>query len=249
MELEALKTYIETHLKTGFIRSSKSPTGAPILFDKKPDGSLRLCVNYQGLNNLTIKNRYLLLLIGEALDCLGQAKRFTQLDLTSAYHQMRIREGNKWKTAFRIRYSHFKYQVMPFGLFNAPASFQGYINRIFAKKLDIFVVVYLNDILIYTEDLSQPHVDTVQWILEQLQIYGLYVDLKKCWFYEDEVQLLGFIVSVQGIKMEKKRIKAVKTWPKPKSVRDIQMFLGFANFYRRFIRNFSRIAAPFTSML
>ena len=149
-----MKTYIETHLKTGFIRPSKSPAGAPILFDKKPNGSLRLCVDYRGLNNLTIKNRYPLPLIGESLDRLGRAKRFTQLDLTSAYHQMRIKEGDKWKTAFRTRYDHFEYQVMPFGLSNAPASFQGYNNKILAEKLDIFIIVYLDNIFIYTESRS-----------------------------------------------------------------------------------------------
>ena len=152
VELETLKAYIETHLKTGFIRPSKSPAGAPILFDKKPDGSLCLCMDYRDLNNLTIKNRYPLPLIGEALDRLGRAKRFTQLDLTSAYHRMKIREGDEWKTAFRTRYGHFEYQVMPFGLSNAPASFQCYINKILAEKLDIFVVVYLDHILIYIED-------------------------------------------------------------------------------------------------
>ena len=123
VELETLMTYIETYLKTGFIRPSKSPAGTPILFDKKPDGSLRLCVDYRGLNNLTIKNRYPLPLIGESLDQLGQAKRFTQLDLTSAYHRMRIREGEEWKTVFHTRYGHFEYQVIPFGFSNTPASF------------------------------------------------------------------------------------------------------------------------------
>ena len=152
IELEILKTYIETHLKTGFIRPSKSLADAPILFDEKPDGSLRLYVDYRGLNNLTIKNRYPLPLIGESRDRLGRAKRFTQLDLTSAYHRMRIWEGDEWKTAFCTRYGHFKYQVMPFGLSNAQASFQGYINKILAEKLDIFVIVYLDDILIYNED-------------------------------------------------------------------------------------------------
>ena len=123
VELETLKTYIETNLANGFIRPSKSPAGAPILFDRKPDGSLRLCVDYRGLNNITIKNRYPLPLIGESLDRLGRARRFTQLDLTNAYHRMRIREGDEWKTAFRTRYGHFEYQVMPFGLSNAPATF------------------------------------------------------------------------------------------------------------------------------
>ena len=123
VELETLKTYIEINLANGFIRSSKFPAGAPILFDKKPDGSLRLCVDYRGLNNITIKNRYPLPLIGESLDRLGRARRFTQLDLTNAYHRMRICEGDEWKTAFRTQYGHFEYQVMPFSLSNAPATF------------------------------------------------------------------------------------------------------------------------------
>ncbi len=156
-----MKTYIETRLKTGFIQLSKSLVGAPIFFDKKPDGSLRLCVNYRGLNNLTIKNRYSLPLIDKSLDRLSQAKRFIQLDLTSAYHRMRIQEGNKWNTAFHIRYGHFEYQVISFSLSNAPASFQGYINKILTEKIDIFVVVYLDDILIYTEDPGQPYIEVV----------------------------------------------------------------------------------------
>ena len=123
VELETLKAYIETYLKTGFIRPSKSPAGSPIFFDKKPNGSLRLCIDYRGLNNLTIKNRYLLPIIDESLDWFGCAKRFIQLDLTSAYHWMRIWEGDKWKILFCNRYGHLEYQVMPFSLFNAPASF------------------------------------------------------------------------------------------------------------------------------
>ncbi len=210
MELETLKTYIKTHLKTGFIWPFKSPSGALILFDKKPDDSLRLCVNYRGLNNLTIKNRYPLSLIGESLDWLGRAKRFTQLDLTSTYHRMRIREGNEWKTAFHTRYDHFEYQVMPFGLSNAPASFQGYINKILAEKLDIFVIVYLDDILIYTEDPAKPHVDEIRWVLEQLQKHGLFANLKKCRFHPDEVRFLGFVVSSQGIRMEEERFEVIK---------------------------------------
>ena len=187
VELETLKIYIETYLKTGLIRPSKSPAGAPIFFDKKPDGSLRLCVDYWGLNNLTIKNQYPLPLIGESLDRLGRAKRFTQLDLTSAYHRMRIKEGDEWKTAFRTRYGHFEYQVMPFGLSNAPASFQGYINKILAEKLDIFVILYLDDIFIYTEDQRRGHVEAVRWILDILRKNGLLANLKKCWFHKDKV--------------------------------------------------------------
>ena len=162
---------------------------------------------------------------------------------------MRIREGDEWKTAFRTRYGHFEYQVMPFGLTNAPASFQGYINKILAEKLDIFVIVYLDDILIYTEDDGDGHVAAVRWVLEQLRKFSLYANLKKYRFHQDEVRFLGYVVSSKGIRMEDERIEAVKQWPEPQSVRDIQVFLGFANFYRRFIQGFSRIAAPLTSML
>ena len=162
MELETLKAYIETNLASGFIKPSKSFANTSILFDRKSDGFLRLCINYQGLNNLTIKNQYLLLLIGELLDRLRKARQFTQLDLTSAYYQIRIRKGDKWKTVFKTRYSHFVYQVMPFGLINALASFQRYINKIFVEMFDIFIIVYLDDILIYTDDDRNGHVAAVQ---------------------------------------------------------------------------------------
>ena len=162
---------------------------------------------------------------------------------------MRIREGDKWKTAFRTQYGYFKYQVMPFGFSNAPAIFQGYVNKILAEKLDVFVIVYLDDILIYTEDPGQAHVEAVWWVLDNLRRHGLFANLKKCRFHQDEVCFLGYVVSAQGIQMEDERIEAVKSWPEPKSVRDIQVFIGFANFYWRFIQGFSKIAAPLTSML
>ena len=168
MELETLKAYIETYGKTEFIRPFNSPTVATIFFNKKPEGSFCLYVDYRGLNNLTIKNWYLLPLIGKSLDWLGCAKRFTHQGFTSAYKRMRIQEGNEWITALRTGYGHFKYQVMPFDLFNAPASFQRYINKILAEKLDIFVIVYLDNILIRTEDPGQPHRDAVRSVLEQL---------------------------------------------------------------------------------
>ena len=161
VELETLKTYIKTNLANGFIRPSKSSTGALILFICKKDGSFWLYIDDQGLNNLTIKNWYLLPLIGESLDRLGRVKRFTQLDLTNAYHQIRIREGDEWKTTFWTWYGYFEYQVMSFDLSNALATFQGYVNKILVEKLDVFVIVYLNDIFIYTEDLGQAHVKTV----------------------------------------------------------------------------------------
>ena len=249
VELKPFKTYIKTNLANNFICPSKSPANAPILFDKKSNESLRLFVDYWGLNNIIIKNRYPLPLVGESLDRLSHAKQFTQLDLTSAYHQMRIKEGDEWKTAFQTRYGHFEYQVMPFGLTNTPKSFQGYVNKILAEKLDIFVIVYLDDIHIYTKDLEKAHVEAVCWVLEVLRKYGFYTNLKKCHFHKDEVRFLGFVVSRDGIRMEEERINAVKKWPEPESIRDIQIFIGFANFYRRFLKGFSRIAAPLTAML
>ena len=169
MELKLLKTYIETNLPNGFIQLLTSPAGAPILFIGKRNGSLWLYVNYSGLNNLTIKNRYPLPLIGKFLNRLRQAKYFTQLDLTSVYYWLRIKKRNKCKTAFKTRYGHFKYQVMPFKLSIAPASFQDYIDKILVKKLNIFIIVYLDDILIYTKDASQAHVDAVCWVLNKLR--------------------------------------------------------------------------------
>ena len=249
VELETLKTYIETNLANGFIRLSKSSAGAPILFNWKPDGSLRLCVDYWGLNNIIIKNQYPLPLIGKSLNWLGRAKRFTQLVLTNAYHRIKICKDDEWKTAFRTRYGHFKYQVMPFGLSNTPAIFQGYVNKILAKKLDIFIIVYLDNILIYTEDLGQPHVKTMRWVLDQLRKYSLFANLKKCCFHQDEICFLGYGVSSKRINMEAKQIKVVRKWLEPKSVRDIQVFLDFANFYRQFIKGFSKINAPFTLIL
>ena len=169
----------------------KSPAGVPIFFVRKADSSFCFCVNYQGLNNLTIKNWYPLALIDESLDRLGRVKRFTQLNLTSAYHQIRIKEGNEWKTAFQTCYSYFKYQMMPFGLSNAPASFQGYINKILAKKLNIFVIVYLNNILIYTKNPGQDHVEAVRRLFDVLRRHGLFSNLKKCQFHKNKVCFLG----------------------------------------------------------
>ena len=162
---------------------------------------------------------------------------------------MRICEGDEWKTAFQTCYGHFEYQVMPFGLSNAPATFQRYVNKILAEKLDIFVIVYLDNILIYIKDPGQPYIEAVRWVLDQLRKYSLFANLKKCCFHQDKVCFLGYVVLSKGISMEVEQIKVVKKWPEPKSVQDIQVFLGFANFYRRLIQGFSRIAAPLISML
>ena len=159
---------------------------------------------------MTIKNWYPLPLISKSLNCLGCANHFTQLDLTNAYHWMRIWEGDEWKIAFRMQYGHFEYQVIPFGLFNAPASFQGYVNKILAEKFDVFVIVYLDNILIYIVDTGQSHVEAVWWVFGELWKYGLFANLKKCRFHQEEVRFLGYVVSSQRICMVEKRTNVVK---------------------------------------
>ena len=246
-ELATLKDYIDSNLQSGFIAPSSSPSGAPILFVKKKDGSLRLCVDYRGLNKITIKNRYPLPLIGELLDRLGQAKFFTKIDLRNAYNQIRIAEGDEWKTAFRTRYGLFEYRVMPFGLTNAPASFQHLVNFTFRDMLDKFIIVYLDDILIYSSTLEEHH-QHVEQVLQRLQEHKLYAKAEKCEFHSRSVEFLGFKVSPDGISMDPGKVQAISEWPSPKNVTEVQSFLGFTNFYRQFIRSYSAIAAPLTNL-
>lgn len=246
-ELGVLREYLDMMLEKGWIQPSTSPAGAPILFVPKKDGSLRLCVDYRGLNNLTIKNRYPLPLIGETMDRLAGATIYTQLDLRDAYHRIRIRKGDEWKTAFRTRYGHFEYTVMPFGLANAPATFQSYINRALSDLLDICCVVYLDDILIYSNS-EREHIRHVRRVLDRLRRYGLYCKRSKCAFHTQQVNFLGFIISPQGTQMEPERVKTITEWPEPRCVYDVQQFLGFANFYRKFIEGYSKIVAPMTEL-
>ena len=247
-ELKALHEYLQENLDKGYIRASSSPAGAPILFVKKRDGSLRLCVDYRGLNKITVKNRYPLPLIREFLDRLRDAKFFSKIDLRAGYNLVRIAEGEEWKTAFRTRYGHYEYLVMPFGLTNAPATFQHLMNDVLREFLDDFVVVYLDDILIFSQS-REDHTRHVRLVLDRLRTNGLFAKPEKCSFYQSEVEYLGYLVSTVGVRMDPKKVSAVLDWPEPSSVHGLQVFLGFANFYRRFIRNYSKIAAPLTRLL
>lgn len=247
-ELKILREYLDTALAKGWIRHSISPAGAPVLFAPKKNGKLRMCVDYRGLNKITRKNRHPLPLVTQILDQLTGCKHFTKLDLKDGYHQIRIRKGDEWKTAFRTRYGHFEYLVMPFGLANAPATFQAYVNKALAGLVDDFCVVYLDDILIFSKD-RESHVEHVKQVLHRLRKYELYANLKKCEFFLERVEYLGFLISENGIEMDPRRVDTIKNWPKLKSFRDIQVFLGFANFYRRFIYRYSQITRPLTDML
>ena len=246
-EREVLRNYLNKAQEKGWIRPSKSPAGAPILFVPKKDGELRLCVDYRGLNAITVKNRYPIPLVTEILDRFVGAKYFTKLDLKDAYHRIRIRTGDEWKTAFRTRYGHFEYQVMPFGLANAPATFQAYVNKAMSNLLDTCVVVYLDDIVIYSADL-QTHRAQVRDVMSRLRSHSLYCKRSKCSFEVDTIEYLGFIISPQGITMDQDRVRTIAEWPEPRSVKEVQSFLGFANFYRNFIPQFSRISAPLSEL-
>ena len=247
-ELKVLKQYIDRHLIIEFIRFFTFSVDVSILFVKKKDGDLRLCVNYRGLNLLTIKNRYLLSFIEESINRFSKVKIYTRLNITAAYHRLKIRKGDEWKTTFRTRYGHFEYQVLLFDFTNALASFQVYINRILTKKLNVCVIVYLNDIIVYSKTLEQ-HDKNVCWVLKQLRLFSLYVARSKCQFQTNTIDFVNFRVSIKRVQMMIDKLEVIRSWPRLTSMIHIMQFIDFANFYKRFIRNFFKIVAPFIEML
>lgn len=246
-ERAAMEKYLKEALDNGFIRTSTSPAGAGFFFVEKKDGDLRPCIDYRGLNRITIKNRYPLPLMTSAFEILQGATIFTKLDLRNAYHLVRIREGDEWKTAFNTPTGHYEYRVMPFGLVNAPAVFQALINDVLREMLNKFVFVYLDDILIFSCN-YQEHIQHVRQVLSQLLKHSLFVKLEKSEFHVSSTPFLGFIVSKGNIQMDPGKVRAVQEWPQPNSVKQVQRFLGFANFYRRFIKNFSSVAEPLSAL-
>ncbi|KAI0992107.1 hypothetical protein K3495_g16079 [Podosphaera aphanis] len=220
-------------LNKGWIRPSSSSAAAPVLFAKKPSGGLRFCVDYCGLNAITIPDRYPLPLFKETLRQLSKAKWFTKLDVKSAFHRVRIREGDEWMTAFRCRLGLFEWLVTPFGLINAPATFQRYINEHLREHLDIDATAYIDDVLAYTDGSIEDHWKTVRSILGKHDKAGLYLNIDKCDFLCKQVKYLGFIVRAgEGITVDPAKVKAILEWKVPTSVKGVRSFLGFANFYR-----------------
>ena len=242
-ELTALREWLDENLRKGFIRPSSSPVASPVLFVKKPGGGLRFCVDYRALNNITVKDRYPLPLIKESLNNLSGMKYFSRIDIVSAFNNLRIEKGQEYLTAFRTRFGLYESLVMPFGLTGAPATFQRYINDALREHLDIFCTAYLDDILIYSRT-REEHIEHLKMVLQKLRAAGLFANPAKCEFLVKETKFLGLIVGQEGIRMDPAKVETVKDWKTPTCVTDVQAFIGFGNFYRRFIRDFSKLTAP-----
>ncbi|CAH9095580.1 unnamed protein product [Cuscuta europaea] len=247
-ELEELRRQLDELLGTGKMRPSKAPYGAPVLFQKKHDGTLRMCVDYRALNKVTIKNRYPIPLIADLFDRLGGAKIYTKMDLQKGYYQVRIAEGDEPKTACVTRYGSFEWLVMPFGLTNAPATFCTLMNKIFQPYLDRFVVVYLDDIVVYSNSMEE-HVEHLRIIFQVLRENELYVKKEKCMFATEEVHFLGHVIGHGKLMMDMGKIRAIVEWEAPTKVTELRSFLGLINYYRRFIEGYSKRAAPLTDLL
>ncbi|GJY50732.1 putative reverse transcriptase domain-containing protein [Tanacetum coccineum] len=246
-EMKELSEQLKELSDKGFIRPSSSPWGAPVLFVKKKDGSFRMCIDYRELNKLTVKNRYPLPRIDDLFDQLQGSSVYSKIDLRSGYHQLRVREEDIPKTAFRTRYGHYEFQVMPFGLTNAPAVFMDLMNRVCKPYLDKFVIVFIDDILIYSKN-KQEHEEHLKLILELLKKEELYAKFSKCEFWIPKVQFLGHVIDSKGIHVDPAKIESIKDWASPKSPTEIRQFLGLAGYYRRFIEGFSKIAKPMTKL-
>ena len=246
-EMRELKAQLEDLLSKGFIRLSISPWGAPVLFVKKKDGSLRLCIDYRQLNRVTIRNQYPLPRIDELFDQLQGSRVYSKIDLRSGYHQLRVQESDVHKTAFRTRYGHYEFLVMPFGLTNAPAAFMDLMNRVFQPYLDRFVIVFIDDILVYSGS-SEEHSEHLRIVLQTLRERQLYAKLSKCQFWLDRVAFLGHVISAEGVSVDPQKIEAVVNWKPPKNVSEVRSFLGLAGYYRKFVEGFSKIAAPLTKL-
>ncbi|GJU61837.1 putative nucleotidyltransferase, ribonuclease H [Tanacetum coccineum] len=246
-KMQELSGQLQELQEKGFIRPSHSPWGAPVLFMKKNDGSFRMCIDYRELNKITIKNRYPLPRINDLFDQLQGACYFSKIDLRLGYHQLRVHEDDIPKTAFRTRYGHFEFTVMPFGLTNAPAVFMDLMNRVCKPYLDNFVIVFIDDILIYSKT-KEEHEVHLKLVLELLRKEKLYAKFSKWEFWLQEVHFLGHVVNQSGIHVDPSKIEAVKNWKAPTTPSKVRSFLGLAGYYRRFIANFSKIAKTITSL-
>ena len=248
LELEECKRQLADFLAKQHVRPSKSPFGAPVLFVRKKDGTLRMCIDYRALNKITVKDRYPMPRADELLDQLLHARVFTKLDLRSGYHQVRVAEEDIPKTAFRTKFGHFEFTVMPFGLCNAPATFQRMMNDALRPFIDDFVIVYIDDILIFSRNEAE-HEEHLRAVLQRLREHKLQAKRSKCEFGMDELDYLGHTINWQGVKMNDAKIRAIEEWPAPKNVKELRSFLGLAGYHRKFVEHFSQRTMPMSELL
>ncbi|PKU61488.1 RNA-directed DNA polymerase [Dendrobium catenatum] len=247
-EHEELKRQIEGLMSKGLVRPSVSPCAVPALLVPKKDGTYRMCIDSRAVNKITIKYRFPIPRLDDIFDQLHGAKLFSKIDLRSGYHQIRMRPGDEWKTAFKTRDGLYEWTVMPFGLSNAPSTFMRLMNHVFQPFLCQFVVVYFDDILIYSGN-QEEHLQHLHQVFMVLRAQKLFINLPKCQFLVSRISFLGYVISDTGIEADPNKIEAIVNWPVPQSFTDVRRFHGLASFYRRFIRNFSTVAAPITEVL
>jgi hypothetical protein len=246
-ELAELNEHIKDLLGKGFIRPSSSPWGATVIFVLKKDGTQRLCMDYHALNEVTVKNKYPLPRIDDLFDQLCGASVFSKINFRSGYHQLKIRECDILKIAFVSRYDLYEYTMMSFGLTNALAYLMYLMNKFFMKYLDKFVVVFIDDILIYSR--SEEYEEHLHLLLQKLREHRLYVKLSKCEFWSKQVAFLGHVISKGGIFVDPSKVQDVLSWNAPTSIGDFQSFLGLTGYYKRFIEGFSNISKPMIKLL
>jgi hypothetical protein len=247
-ELAELKEHIKELLEKGFIRPSSSPWGAPVIFIPKKDGIQRLYVDYRALNEVTSKNKYPLPRIDDLFDQLHGACVFSNIDLRSGYHQLKIRECDILKTTFVSRYGLYEYMVMSFGLTNALAYFIYPMNKVFMEYLDKFVMVFIDDILVYSRS-EEENEEHLYFFLQKLRDHRLYAKLSRCEFWLKQVAFLGHVISKGGIFVDPSKVQDVLGWNSCMSVSDIHSFFGLAGYYQRFIEGFSKMSKPMTELL
>ena len=232
----------------GYVRESMSPCSVPALLVPKKDGSFRMCVDSRAINNITIKYRYPIPRLDDMLDELHGSSIFSKIDLRSGYHQIRMRDGDEWKTAFKTKGGLYEWLVMPFGLSNAPSTFMRLMNEVLRPFLGRFVVVYFDDILVYSKS-QKDHLHHLEEVFKVLRAQKLFGKLEKCEFFSPQVTFLGYVVSKDGISMDQAKVEAIKSWPTPTTITEVRSFHGLASFYRRFIKGFSSLMAPITECM